>query len=440
MKTTTPHIKRSTSFLRRLLPLVIAGGAVAILILTLQGGPLTVDPELLEGRVPTAEELSPSVEAAFRAESYKPGEVATLAFFNHATGVKLQLFHTGPEHTTTVGNSEMQGVPVSPLRRVGTVAPGRTVQIAIGSWPSGVYFVRLTAADGRVGFAPVIVAPRKLGAHRVLVVMPTMTWQAYNLRDDDGNGKGDSWYYSWTIHQAHLYRPYLDRGVPYHFRSYDLPFLHWMAWTNHQADFLADGDLDAIASPEALASAYDLIIFPGHHEYVTTHEYTLIRGYRDLGGNLAFLSANNFFWQTLRSGNTIERTKQWRDLDVPEAALIGTAYRANDDGQHRGPWIVRSVESAPWLFAGTGLQNGSTFGTGGIEIDKTSDASPANVHVLAEIPDVLGPGLTAQMTYYETPAGAKVFGAGAFTLAGEVISNPTVAQLVANLWTHLELP
>ncbi len=44
------------------------------------------------------------------------------------------------------------------------------------------------------------------------------------------------------------------------------------------------------------------------------------------------------------------------------------------------------------------------------------------------------------MTYYETSAGAKVFGAGAFTLAGEVISNPTVAHLIANLWTQLEQP
>jgi hypothetical protein len=441
MKTEAPHINRKSRFLRRVGPLAIAGVVAAAFALTLQGpGPFAIDPELLEGRVPTAEELRPSVEAAFQAESYKPGDVATLSFFNDATGVKLQIFHSGPEHTTTVGNSEMQGVAVTAPQWIGRVKTGRAVHIRIGAWPTGVYFVRLDAADGRVGYAPCVVTPRTLGAHRVAVVMPTMTWQAYNIRDDDGNRKGDSWYYSWQIHQAHLYRPYLDRGVPYHFRSYDLPFLHWMAWTGHRADILSDGDLEAISSPKTLAAAYNLIIFPGHHEYVTTHEYALIRGYRDLGGNLAFLSANNFFWQTLRSGNTIERTQQWRDLDIPEASLIGTAYRANDDGQHRGQWIVRSVESAPWLFAGTGLKNGSTFGTGGIEIDKTSSASPANVHVLAEIPNVLGPGLTAQMTYYRTPAGARVFGAGAFTLAGQAVANPQIGQMIANLWTCLSQP
>ena len=25
-------------------------------------------------------------------------------------------------------------------------------------------------------------------------MLPTLTWQAYNLRDGDGDGKGDSWY------------------------------------------------------------------------------------------------------------------------------------------------------------------------------------------------------------------------------------------------------
>jgi hypothetical protein len=57
---------------------------------------------------------------------------------------------------------------------------------------------------------------------------------------------------------------------------------------------------------------------------------------------------------------------------------------------------------------------------------------------VAEIPNVLGPGLTAQMTYYETPAGAKVFAAGAFSLARNVYER-SVRRLLANLWTRLAL-
>ena len=50
------------------------------------------------------------------------------------------------------------------------------------------------ALDGRMGFAPFVVAPRRIGEHRVAVVLPTLTWQAYNFRDDDGDGSADSWY------------------------------------------------------------------------------------------------------------------------------------------------------------------------------------------------------------------------------------------------------
>ena len=90
----------------------------------------------------------------------------------------------------------------------------------------------------------------------------------------------------------------------------------------------------------ALAGAYDLIVFPGHHEYVTTREYDLIEGYRNLGGNLMFLSANNFFWQVVRRGQAVTKTKLWRDLGRPEAALIGVQYHANGKAPRR-PWIVR---------------------------------------------------------------------------------------------------
>ena len=322
-------------------------------------------------------------------------------------------------------------------RQIGTATAGRSVPVTIGDWPSGLYFARLTASDGRVGFAPFVLRPTTLGEHRVAVVMPTMTWQAYNLRDDNKDGKGDSWYADWTNHYARLGRPFLNRGVPYNFRRYDLAFLQWLSRSGKAVDVLADSDLAGAPSASALAAAYDLIVFPGHHEYVTTREYDLVTGYRDRGGHLAFLSANNFFWQIVKRGNVMERTQQWRNLGRPEAALIGVQYRGND--LKTGEYVVKDTSAAPWLFAGTGLTNGSQLCCGGIEIDKTTSASPHGVKVLAEIPNLFGPGFTAQMTYYETANGAKVFAAGAFTLAASVKS-PVGERLVANLWAYLSQP
>ena len=59
--------------------------------------------------------------------------------------------------------------------------------------------------------------------------------------------------------------------------------------------------------------------------------------------------------------------------------------------------------------------------------------------VLAEIPNLFGPGFTAQMTYYETANGAKVFASGAFTLASAV-NSPIGERLVANLIGYLSQP
>jgi hypothetical protein len=59
--------------------------------------------------------------------------------------------------------------------------------------------------------------------------------------------------------------------------------------------------------------------------------------------------------------------------------------------------------------------------------------------VLASIPNLMGPGRTAEMTYYETPAGAKVFAAGALNF-GASIGDPAVARLVQNVWNRLSSP
>jgi N,N-dimethylformamidase beta subunit-like, C-terminal len=395
--------------------------------------------EELEGRAPTAIELTPGIPAAFPRESYAPRSSAELTLYNSARGLRLQVFHAGPEGTRTVDNITMHGVAMTTEIAIGRNSGRRSVRVHIGAWPTGLYFAKLTSADGRIGYAPFVVRPRRLGEHRVAVVLPTLTWQAYNLRDMDGDGEGDSWYASWGHKTVLLGRPFLNRGVPNYFRQYDLPFLHWLSWTRRRVDYLSQSDLEAAPNAAVLAKAYDLIVFPGHHEYVSTREYDVVEGYRDRGGNLMFLSANNFFWRIIRQGHTIVKTQQWRELGRPEAALLGVQYRGNDGGGRRGRWLLRKAPAARWIFSGTSLKAGEKFGSGSIEIDQTSEDSPRGTQVLAEIPNLFGPGFTAQMTYYETRRGARVFAAGAFTLAGAVY-RPDVKIVIENLWAKLSRP
>lgn len=377
----------------------------------------------------------PTVEIAFPRESYRAGDRAALTFFSRARGVSIGIFRAGTERRRIVRRDQMLGTPVTAPVRIGMVRPGQRFVLRVGKWVSGLYFVRATARGNRVGHAPFVLRPRRLGEHRVAVVLPTFTWQAYNFRDDDHDGDEDTWYADPTERFARLGRPHLNRGVPQHYKYYDQPFLRWLIATGRTADYLADTDIHRSNGRE-LARAYDLVVFPGHHEYVTSRAYDAITGYRDRGGSLVFLSANNFFWRVDLRRDAIWRIARWRDLGRPEAALVGVQYIDWDDGSNRGPWIVRGPGSRSWIFRGVSLRAGSRFSSGGIEIDRTVRSSPRGTKVLAEIPNVFGPGKTAQMTYYETRRGARVFAAGAFTLAG-AIWEPPVRRLVSNLWNTL---
>ncbi len=382
------------------------------------------------------------VEAAFERRSYAPGEPARLTVTTDAELITLQFLACGSEPEATDRTDEMSGQPIGPLRTYdwrGKRSSPHTIVVPPGSWPSGVYAAKLTTEDGRVGFAPLILRPATLGTARQAVVMPTNTWQAYNFDDADGDGWGDTWYAGGSP-PVRLNRPYRDRGTPPWFRRSDAPFLKFLRQTGRTPDILAEDDLEAIPSGDELRRLYDLVVFPGHTEYVTDHAYDVVQRFRDLGGRLILLSANNFFWRVEKDGQWMRRTRLWRDLGRPESALFGVQYRANDDGSRQGVFKIRNTAAAPWLFAGTGLVDGASLGDMvggfGIEIDQTTAFTPANTIVLAEIPELYGPGLTAQMTYYETEKGARVFSAGVLDFGGAAPLWP-VRRLLDNLWRHM---
>jgi hypothetical protein len=383
------------------------------------------------------------IELGFLRRSYAPGELAALTIATDAKAFRMQLFAFGSSVKVSEVDVKTNGGAVTPpldvrWDRYRSARTGLRL-VRAGEWPSGLYFLRARAADGRTGYAPMILRPRVLGTSRVAVVLATNTWQAYNFDDANGDGWGDSWYVSGAQRSVGLQRPFLDFGIPFRFHDWDLEFISWLNRTGKQVDYLSDDDLERVGSGDALARAYDLVVFPGHEEYVTRHAYDVVRRYRDLGGNLAFLAANNFFREVTRQGERIVRGGLWRDLGRPEAGLVGVQYAGSNHGEGQAPFVVTGTAAAPWAFGGTGLADGSSFGRYGIEIDARSTATPPGTVVLARIQDVLGPGRTAEMTYYETPAGAKVFAAGTLNFAAS-LGDAQVAALVENVWTRLSRP
>ena len=396
----------------------------------------------LDGKVETKQAVVRllGIDAAFAERSAAPGTEATLVARTDASTLSVQIVRSGPETESTYANNEIKGVPVGEPFQVdwsqnaGAPAP---ITVPVGSdWPSGVYAAQITGDDGRRGFAPLVVHPSTPRA-RVGVVMPTSTWAAYNFYDEDGDGWGDTWYAHWRTNIVDLTRPHATYGVPYRYRSYDLAFQHWLAQSGKQADIMSDEDLELFTTPADLRAAYDLLVFPGHTEYVTQRVYDLVEAFRDKGGNLMFLAANNFFRRITRKDQRQTLVDEWRDLGRPESALLGNQYIASDRGERRAPFTVVGADVAPWAFEGTGLANGSTFGLYGIEIDARSPASPATTQALATIPDLFGPGRTAEMTYYEHWSGAKVFSAGALDFGGQMLLWPQTERIVENVWNRL---
>ena len=128
------------------------------------------------------------------------------------------------------------------------------------------------------------------------------------------------------LRRVDISRPYSDSGIPLRFRDFDSAIIAWLS-ARGNVDFLTDLISSMFPNGDLLAHVYDLIVFPGHEEYTTAHEYNVVQRYRNLGGNLMFLSANNLFWKVVFQGQVMRRVGEWRNLGRPEASARRRAVR-----------------------------------------------------------------------------------------------------------------
>ena len=379
------------------------------------------------------------IQAGFFNRSYPVGGAAKLAVSTDAKRVRFQLFSFADVPNPTVRDLRTSGLAVAPAVRLDWTrrrSATNLVEISHAGIPdSGLYFLRVTAGDGRVGYRatdPAAAHPRRAQGsgrpvHQHLAGLqlprPQRRRLGRQLERERSHPRG----------RPAAALPRLRRA--FRFRDWDLSFISWLKRTGKQVDYLSDDDLQRIGSGDALRRDYGLVVFPGHEEYVTGHVYDVLKRYRDLGGRLMFLSANNLFWKVERDGQLLRRVAEWRTLGRPEASVVGSQWSAGSSSAAQAPFIVQGGTAAPWAFGGTGLHNGSPFGRYGIEIDSRSPSSPAGTIVLARIPNAIGQH-DAEMTYYETPSGARVFAAGAVDFAAS-INDPAVSRLVENVWARL---
>jgi flagellar hook assembly protein FlgD len=118
--------------------------------------------------------------------------------------------------------------------RVRLHAPGRQ---------SGVYLMQVRTATHSTSVPFAVQSAKR---HRVLVVLPVMTWQGRNALDDDGDGLPN------LLDDgvgAKLFRVYTGDGLPADFATRDAPLLAWLDRNGHRYDITTDVALAANRGP-----------------------------------------------------------------------------------------------------------------------------------------------------------------------------------------------
>ena len=159
------------------------------------------------------------------------------------------------------------------------------------------------------------------------------------------------------------------------FAHWDEKLLRWLEGSGYAVDYATD--LDVHRNDGDFLSAYSLVLSVGHDEYWSARMRANLETFVAGGGNLALFSGNVCWWRvtveddetaiacdkTVRAGETVAPGHWFPAL--PENGITGVSYR-NAGGQWHGPrpsgggYTV--CRSKSWVFAGTGLANGATFG------------------------------------------------------------------------------
>ncbi|MFI6477911.1 N,N-dimethylformamidase beta subunit family domain-containing protein [Nonomuraea sp. NPDC050663] len=277
--------------------------------------------------------------------------------------------------------------------------PSLTVETT--GWPEGAYLIRLETSRGH-RYVPITVRSAST-AGKVVILNAVTTWQAYNRWGGRSLYSGPGGF-SGRSPRVSFDRPY-DRSGARLFLDFERDAIELAERSGAPLAYLTDLDL----KPGALDGATALFSL-GHDEYWSPTMRSVVTRARDRGTNLAFLGANAVYWRIAVKGRVVEcdkavRCRLWRSVK-PESELIGQQY---DCFPAEAAYVVTRADH--WIFEGT---EGRRFpGLAGVETDKVSPGSPANVRILAESPvDCGGRRTVAHSTYYVADSGAGVFASG----------------------------
>jgi hypothetical protein len=304
-----------------------------------------------------------------------------------------------------------------------------TLEIPIDDrWRTGFHIVTLTAheaPDGRdVAHAGFVVRADPMYRERVLYVLDTNTWHAYNTwggRSLYTGGHRVS--HARPFGRGMLVRPEVDRddrkarpvrwgedpdddglifqryrtehGYPAAIGSagwftHARRFVEWAEGAGYGFDYAVSSDLER--HPDVV-DGYDVVLVVGHDEYWSAGQRRAVEDHVRRGGHVANFSGNTMFWQVrledgpggtsmvchkygahdddpaVADGRPAEMTGMWADPLVgrPEWELLGAGsafglYHRFGQATPRGVGGFIVYRADHWMFEGSGLTYGDVLG------------------------------------------------------------------------------
>lgn len=401
---------------------------------------------------------SASIEGYTQKLSYEPGEI-----------IQFKIHSAAPFHDIEIARYAYNNTVVHQANNVSGIKQNyhcysysygcrwvTTYEVLVEtSWQPGLYSAKLiNPTDNKVGWVTFVIKKSPAQPVRdILMISSTNTWAAYN---DWGGGS----FYDFPMDENVLgsenvsfQRPnkYANpTSVGGHLVGSETYLFRWMEKNGYTWDHATDRDLH---DENNLLGPYKCVIIQTHPEYYTKAMYDKLYRYVQNGGHLAYLGGNAIWgkvvidpdhdileirrnFQSHSYDNTIGGL--WRQLELPESGLLGVQYSESGYLTWK-PYKV--IDSSHWIFDNTGVSNGDLFGSdcrdtqgaSGHETDKmtiTSTAIPG-IKLLAKgtNPDNGG----ADMIYYETSLGGKVFSVGSISFTTCLLTDSVQSRMVRNV-------
>lgn len=321
--------------------------------------------------------------------SYRPGDTVRLHVSCSAPTYAVEVARLGAKREIVLQKGDLSGkeqpIPADASSH-GCRWPASFSFVIPADWRSGYYTARLQAKgkDGQPARSELffVVRAAEPGKRtKVLLQLATNTYNAYC------NWGGYSLYAYNGRNNVQGRRVSFDRPIAGQFATWEQPFVEWAEKAGYAIDYAVNSDLEF--RPELLKH-YRLVLSVGHDEYWSAPMRDHLEKFIADGGNVAFLSGNTCCWQVRSedAGRSLVCFKQAYKADPlfktsdlrllstlwshhlvgrPENTLTGVGFLYG--GYHRshgqlmdgsGAFTVHRPDH--WLFAGTKLTRGASFG------------------------------------------------------------------------------